>query len=111
MSGTQKQGRQPDTYLSYVLRLWYVERQGMGTWRASLQSARSGQRVAFAGLEELCDFLQRETRIDRAAARAGDDEGLREGGAHGKRLESRVSRPAWEGSPPGVEGRGPERAD
>jgi len=32
-------------------------------WRASLQDAGTGKRTGFAGLEELFDFLQRETGL------------------------------------------------
>lgn len=57
----------PD-YLSYLLCLWRVsgdgESLGMGSgaiWRASLESTRTGERRGFASLEELFDFLRKET--------------------------------------------------
>lgn len=59
---------QPD-YLSYLLRLWRVSgdqgarRGGDVNWRASLESPHSGERVGFAGLEELFDFLLRQTGL------------------------------------------------
>jgi hypothetical protein len=59
---------QPD-YLSYLLRLWRVsEDQGVqrgdaANWRASLESPHSGERVGFAGLEELFDFLLQQTGL------------------------------------------------
>jgi hypothetical protein len=33
-----------------------------GTWRASLESARTGERAGFASLEELFGFLEKETQ-------------------------------------------------
>jgi hypothetical protein len=56
----------PD-YLSYLLRLWRVgggELHDMGSkaiWRASLESARIGERRGFASLDELFDFLREQT--------------------------------------------------
>ncbi|MFQ5593203.1 MAG: hypothetical protein ACE5HA_03555 [Anaerolineae bacterium] len=54
----------PD-YLSYLLRLWRVvdEVSGdeRGVWRASLESALTGERKGFAGLDDLFDFLRRQT--------------------------------------------------
>ena len=47
-------------YVAYLLRLWR-EASGESTrWRASLQDPHSGERVGFAGLDELFDFLQRQ---------------------------------------------------
>jgi len=59
---------QPD-YLSYLLRLWRVsevggaQSAGEAHWRASLESPHSGERVGFAGLEELFGFLLRQTGL------------------------------------------------
>jgi hypothetical protein len=57
----------PD-YLSYLLCLWQVnvdgELHGMGEqaiWRASLESARTGERRSFASLDELFGFLREQT--------------------------------------------------
>jgi hypothetical protein len=50
---------QPD-YQSYLLRLWR-ESDGERGWRASLESARTGERRGFADLNALFDFLQRQT--------------------------------------------------
>ncbi|MEJ2737832.1 MAG: hypothetical protein P8189_30465 [Anaerolineae bacterium] len=44
-------------YVAYLLRLWR-ETGGKSTrWRASLQDPHSGERVGFAGLEELFEYL------------------------------------------------------
>jgi hypothetical protein len=59
---------QPD-YLSYLLRLWRVsedrgvQRGSAADWRASLESPHSSERVGFAGLEELFDFLLQQTGL------------------------------------------------
>ena len=62
--GTQE----PRPYLSYLLRLWQAGDAGRVGWRASLESVQSGEKVAFAGLEELFAFLRAETG-------AGESEG------------------------------------
>ena len=47
-------------YVAYLLRLWR-ETSGESTrWRASLQDPHSGERVGFASLEELFEFLHRQ---------------------------------------------------
>jgi hypothetical protein len=57
---------QPD-YLSYLLRLWREENHGEGpgtdkaVWRASLESAHTGEKRTFATLSDLFDFLQNQT--------------------------------------------------
>jgi hypothetical protein len=48
-------------YLSYLLRLWREGGEGRSVWRASLKSSRTGEKVGFGSLEEMCEFLQRET--------------------------------------------------
>jgi hypothetical protein len=48
-------------YVSYLLRLWSVSIDGDVAWRASLESALAGQRQPFADLDDLFDFLRRET--------------------------------------------------
>lgn len=50
-------------YLSYLLRLWQesdeaVERGEAPVWRASLTSPTTGERVGFASLEGLLEYLQ-----------------------------------------------------
>ncbi|MBS3784262.1 MAG: hypothetical protein KGY78_07450 [Anaerolineae bacterium] len=64
-------------YISYLLRLWTTERRGKLLWRASLESARTGQRRGFAGLEDLFAFLQEQTGSPPAPAegRARVEEG------------------------------------
>ena len=60
---------QPD-YRSYLLRLWRVRDNDETSWRASLESAQSGEREGFASLEELFDFIRRQTTTSPAADEA-----------------------------------------
>jgi hypothetical protein len=53
-------------YLAFLLRLWQVRSEGGSTWRGSLESARNGERLGFASLEELFGFLQRRTAEEEA---------------------------------------------
>ena len=48
---------EPDAYQTYVLRLWRAQCQGEWQWRASLESPHTGERQAFASLEQLFAFL------------------------------------------------------
>ncbi len=56
-------------YLSYLLRLWQVIVDGQPVWRASLESAQTGQRRGFASLAQLTAFIEAEM----AAARPDPD--------------------------------------
>ena len=47
--------------VSYLLRLWQTEHEGALVWRASLESAHTGERRGFASLAELYAFLEEET--------------------------------------------------
>jgi hypothetical protein len=67
-------------YMAYLLRLW---RTGLGenaAWHASLQDARTGERMGFACLDDLVAYLKQrmgegEARLghgtERACARQG----------------------------------------
>jgi len=46
-----------DGYQAYLLRLWRAQCGGKWQWRASLESRHTGERQAFAGLEQLFAFL------------------------------------------------------
>jgi hypothetical protein len=54
--------KRPSAYQSYLLRLWPAGERDSTIWRASLESAHSGERYNFATLEEMFSFLQQETR-------------------------------------------------
>jgi hypothetical protein len=57
MSGGNPMSDERDGYQAYLLRLWRVPSQGRWQWRASLESRHTGERQAFAGLEQLFAFL------------------------------------------------------
>jgi len=58
---------EPAMYHSYLLRLWRTRSQSNAVWRASLESAQSGERRGFAGLESLLAFLEAQTDADGRA--------------------------------------------
>jgi hypothetical protein len=49
------------SYRSYLLRIWCEQRDGVWVWRASLESAQTGERRGFPTLEELLGFLSEQT--------------------------------------------------
>jgi|APSaa5957512622_1039677.scaffolds.fasta_scaffold322332_2 hypothetical protein len=49
------------TYLAYLLRIWSVDEEKHLGWRAYLQNPHTGERQAFASLEEMCAFLKEKT--------------------------------------------------
>lgn len=53
---TQKQ----HPYHSYLLRLWGEHKGNLPQWRASLESAQTGDKYHFASLEALFAFLRRQ---------------------------------------------------
>lgn len=65
MSDAGEGSREQPEYLSYLLRLWRVEGGEQPVWRASLKGVGGGQKVGFASLEELFDYLRAETAVDR----------------------------------------------
>ncbi len=58
---------EPAMYHSYLLRLWRTSSQSNAVWRASLESAQSGERRGFADLESLLAFLEAQTDADGRA--------------------------------------------
>ena len=62
-------------YFSYLLRLWRVGTGQGAAWRATLEEIPSGERRAFAGLDDLVGYLRERTRSGSlpgdAAAREG----------------------------------------
>ena len=46
------------TYLTFLLRLWRLDGEDPGAWRASLEDAHSGERRDFSDLAALQGFLQ-----------------------------------------------------
>jgi quercetin dioxygenase-like cupin family protein len=55
---------EPHGYQSYLLRLWRSSSHGNPVWRASLESAQTGERRGFADLASLFTFLKEQTEDD-----------------------------------------------
>lgn len=49
-------------YCAYMVRIWRENTNA--SWRASAQSVRTGEKIYFADLEHLFDFLRRQTTDD-----------------------------------------------
>jgi hypothetical protein len=62
---SEKAGRTGDQsdYQSYLLRLWRT-REGEEGWRASLESAQTGECKGFATLDALFDYVRSRTRVE-----------------------------------------------
>jgi len=52
---------EPHDYYSFLLRLWQTSSHGKVVWRASLESAQTGERCGFADLASLVAFLEQQT--------------------------------------------------
>jgi hypothetical protein len=65
---------QAHTYFSYLLRLWQEQDDEHPVWRASLESAQTGEQIIFATVEELVRFLKQQT-----ASKSACDPGLSSG--------------------------------
>lgn len=46
--------------MTFLLRLWSVNAENGGAWRASLEDAHTGERQGFADMQILCSFLMRQ---------------------------------------------------
>ena len=55
-------GNPRSRYLSYLMRLMWVDREGSPPWRVSLQSPHTGERLNFASLEALMNYLEEKSR-------------------------------------------------
>ena len=47
-------------YYSYMMRLWRVSERGTMVWRASLESAQTGERKGFVALDDMFDYLREQ---------------------------------------------------
>ena len=65
-------GGAPPRYHSFLLRLWRESEHG--AWRASLESATTGERHGFPNLASLFAFLQAECQEAAAHRRVTPDE-------------------------------------
>jgi len=61
-------------YLAYLLRLWQIQDKGEIGWRASLENAHTGEKLAFAQLDELVDFLRERISLAPPAGRLVEQE-------------------------------------
>ena len=61
-------------YLAYLLRLWQIQDKGEIGWRASLENAHTGEKLAFAHLDELVAFLRQRAGLAPAAERLVEHE-------------------------------------
>jgi len=53
--------KQRRSYRAYMLRLWQVRHGDAFSWRASLESARTGERKGVDNLEDLFAYLRMQT--------------------------------------------------
>jgi hypothetical protein len=81
--------REQRGYVSYLLRLWQIRSEGELVWRASLESPHTGERQGFANLDDLFDFLQKQTGAvsdanggQNEAERGGDEPATRFSSVH-----------------------------
>ena len=49
-------------YLSYLLRLLWIDRESDSTWRISLQSPHAGERLGFKDLTAMMSYLEKKFR-------------------------------------------------
>ena len=61
-------------YLAYLLRLWQIQDKEKFGWRASLENAHTGEKLAFANLDELIAFLRERTGLAPPAERPVEQE-------------------------------------
>jgi hypothetical protein len=59
--------REEQRHISYLLRLWPVRSEDGIVWRASLESAHTGDRIGFASLDALFAFLRGRTDAEPGA--------------------------------------------
>ena len=80
---SEKAGRtgQQSVYQSYLLRLWRAK-EGEEGWRASLESAQTGERKSFATLDALFDYVRSQTLVGSSPCSCTEGEG-RTGGREG----------------------------
>jgi len=73
---SEKAGRtgEQTSYQSYLLRLWRVK-EGEEGWRASLESAQTGERRGFATLDALFDYVRSQTRAEWSVYSQGEGDG------------------------------------
>jgi hypothetical protein len=58
-------------YLAFLVRFWQIRKRGELVWRASAESAQTGERKAFADMDLLFSFLKRCTEEQARPGEAG----------------------------------------
>lgn len=74
MTPRDTEGDEQDKYQAYLIRLWRSKSRGRWSWRASLESPRTGERQLFPCLDQLFTFLSDRTRKQTAANGVGRQE-------------------------------------
>jgi hypothetical protein len=62
-------------YVAYLLRLWQVQEKEKTGWRASLEHAHTGEKLAFAHVDELVAFLREHIGLATPAESLVKDKG------------------------------------
>jgi hypothetical protein len=60
-------------YFSYLLRVWLAGDGCQPQWRASLEDSRTGERIGFASLAAMGEYLEQQTRLDNRPREAKQD--------------------------------------
>ncbi len=63
-------------YMSCLLRLWQARTEGEPTWRAWLEDASTGERLGFASLDELFDYLKAKVSFLECVSQSPDDDSI-----------------------------------
>lgn len=92
---------QPD-YRSYLLRLWRIGGEA-ATWRGSIESPHTGERLGFGSLDDLFAYLQEQTGLIPDTEEAYSLAQHRKGGRHVS-LEEMKEKIRWAGEQAWLEG-------
>jgi hypothetical protein len=61
-------------YFSFVLRLWRAGNDEEPVWRASLKNALTQELLGFAGLKEMCAYLEAQIKEANLSSKESPDE-------------------------------------
>jgi hypothetical protein len=75
-------------YQSYLLRLWRAK-EGEEGWRASLESAQTGERKGFATLDALFGYVRSQTLLESIPCSCAEGAGRTRGRKGGDELATR----------------------
>ena len=65
----------PPEYISFLLRLWRENGEDGMIWRVSLENSKTGERMGFANLDLLFNYLNRQTQSSYRGSGAPNDDG------------------------------------